>query len=112
MRSSPARLFWKLVALLASVAIGSSSHARYIRNMTSSPTVSAPARTCRPPYQRRIADAVGMRTAHAMSTVRDSHHAMTSCRIWRWLLRANRAVSLRCRPKLRTTRMPPNASVE
>ena len=37
--------------LLASVAIGSSSHARYMRNMTSSPTVSAPARTCRPPHR-------------------------------------------------------------
>ena len=43
------------------------------------------------------ADAVGMSTDQAMSTVRENHQAMISWRIMRWLLRVNRAASPRNR---------------
>ena len=50
-------------------------------------------------------------TAHAVSTPRIHHQVFNSWRIIRWLLFTKPPASARCRPKARTTRMPPNTSV-
>ena len=42
---------------------------------------------------------------------RDSHQTCSSCRLMKWFSPMNRADSLFCRPKARTTRMPPKTSV-
>ncbi len=54
---------------------------------------------------------MGKRNSQSSSISRDSHQTWSSSRAMKWFSPMNRADSLFCRPKARTTRMPPKTSV-